>query len=49
MRQIKLLCLLLALGFQSIQAQEHKHAGLTGKEKTIVIQPIYTSSGGYQL
>lgn len=38
-RQIKLLCLLLALGFQSIQAQEHKHAGLTGKEKTIVIQP----------
>lgn len=41
MERLKLICLLLALTlcFQNVQAQEFKHAGLTGKEKTIVIQP----------
>lgn len=41
MGKFKFLCLFLVLmfGFQTIYAQEHKHAGLTGKEKTIVVKP----------
>ena len=47
MNFFKLFCLLgvLTLGFQTIHAQEHKHAGLTGKEKTIVIQPTRLNHG----
>ena len=41
MDKFKFFCLFIALsfGFQTIHAQEHKHAALTGKEKRITIHP----------